>query len=373
MKVSEVEALLALRLLPGIGDLGATRLLRGAGSARRAWSDPDAVARAGRSETRRALARPESWVIRARSILRRCEGAGIAVVGFLDDAYPETLRHLHDPPPILFMKGRTKVLSRPLVAMVGSRKATATGRRTARRMARELSSRGMGVVSGMALGIDGAAHRGALEGKGSTVAVLGRGPDRAYPVANADLFRAVGRDGLLLSEFPPGERARPHNFPRRNRIIAALAWGVVVVEAGERSGALITVDHALDLGREVMAVPGSVEWEQSRGTHALIRSLGCIVTSSRDILERVPWASLGMPEGGEGMGELDPAPRLRLEGPTESMEERLDELVGIEPLPLEEILARSGLPASRALSTLTRLEIEGRLRREPEGWVRVEC
>jgi DNA processing protein len=368
---SEEESLLALRLLPGVGDLGVIRLLLRRGSAREVWNFPQELASAGRPETREALALPGRLLERARSIRERCAELGIRIVGFLDDGYPSLLHHLHDPPPVLFMVGDAGILERPLVAIVGCRKATATGRRTARRMAGELSLKGMGVVSGMALGIDGAAHLGALEGPGGTVAVLGRGPDRAYPLANAGLYRAVARHGLLVSEFPPGEKARPHHFPRRNRIIAALAWGVVVVEAGRRSGALITVDHALDLGREIMAVPGSVEWEQTRGTHELIRNLDCIVTSARQILGRVPWASLEVSALSPEL--LDVMDREKLKGSSrpQRVDGKLQELVGSEPLPLEVILDRSGLPASRTLAALTRLEVSGRFRREPEGWVRV--
>ncbi len=372
IEAAEEDALLALRILPGVGDLGVIRLLLRWGSAREVWRHPDAVAQAGRSETRDALGTPNRLLDEARAIRERCLRDGFRITGFLDPDYPRALHHLYDPPPVLFSYGDFGILRRPLVAMVGSRKATATGRRTAERVAAELSAEGMGVVSGMALGIDGAAHKGALRGPGSTVAVLARGPDRAYPVANAGLFRAVARKGLLVSEFPPGEKARPYHFPRRNRIIAALSWGVVVVEAGRRSGALITVDHALDLGREVMAIPGSVEWEQTRGTHDLIRRLGCIVTSTDEILESVPWAALELEEvspellqAARRVGRSSPALRLL------PAEERLGDLVGLEPLPLEAILERSGLPASRTLAALTRLEVEGRIRREPEGWVRV--
>lgn len=370
--VTEEDALLALRILPGVGDLGVIRLLLRWGSARAAWSEVGSLSEGARPETRKALADPSGLLDRARAIAAHCRRDGFRITGFLDPQYPRELHHLYDPPPVLFSFGDFELLNRPLVAMVGSRKATATGRRTAERLAAELSAGGMGVVSGMALGIDGAAHKGALTGPGGTVAVLARGPDRAYPVANAGLFRAVARQGLLVSEFPPGEKARSFHFPRRNRIIAALAWGVVVVEAGRRSGVLITVDHALDLGREVMAVPGSVEWEQTRGTHELIKRLGCIVTTSDEILETVPWAALELESLPAEL--VESARRVASSVATISappVEERLGDIVGIEPMPLEAILRRSGLPASRTLAALTRLEVEGRLRREPEGWVRV--
>lgn len=260
-----------------------------------------------------------------------------------------------------------ELLEAPAVGIVGSRKATAPGRRTAERIARDLSRAGVAVVSGMALGIDAAAHRGALEGPGGTIAVLGRGPDRAYPVANGALFRQVSEEGLLVSEFPPGTVPRAHHFPRRNLILAALSSAVLVVEAGRRSGALNTVGHAGDMGRDVMAVPGCVEWEQAAGTNRLLRDGAGLVLNARDVLEG---ASIRrpLPEVGEqGSLLLAEEPR-KSGGHGDDPGDRLVALLGERPLPLEELLPRSGLPVSRLLVGLTRLELEGRVLREADGW-----
>lgn len=266
------------------------------------------------------------------------------------DRYPTSLRDLRDPPPQLFLRGNTGLLKGRMVAIVGSRAATPVGRRAAEQMARELSEAGLTVVSGMALGIDGAAHRGALLGSGGTVAVLGAGPDRPYPAGNREIFNTIADRGLLLSEFPPGEPARPYHFPRRNRLIAALAAAIVVVEAARRSGALITVDHALDLGREVFALPGSVENPQAEGTNALLRDGAHLVTCAGDLLETLGW-SVPAP--------LSPQSELEL-GPST--------FLGRRPCSLDELVGMTGWPPARLLPHLTRLEMEGRIVRSAEGW-----
>ena len=198
--------------------------------------------------------------------LRDADRMGMTVMTWLAEGYPAGLRQLCDPPPVLFCRGRTELLDGPGVAIVGSRRSTARGREAAERIARALVEAGICVNSGLALGIDGAAHRGALSRAGGTVAVMGRGADRPYPPTHAGLFRQIVARGLVLSEFLPGTLPLPHHFPRRNRILAALSVAVVVVEAGERkSGALITTDHALDLGRDVWAVPGPIDTDIVRG------------------------------------------------------------------------------------------------------------
>jgi DNA processing protein len=368
----EREALLLLRLLPGLGDRGASLLLRRLGSARAVLEHPTALEELAGPDARRAARSPELRA-RTRELPERAAKLGIVLVGITAPDYPPRLHDLHDPPPVLFLKGRSELLSRPMVAIVGCRRATGTGRRVAERLGRDLSLAGVTVTSGLALGVDGAAHRGALDGAGSTVAVLGRGPDRAYPVAHGALFRRIAREGLLVSEFPPGEPVRRHHFPRRNRILAALAAGVVVVEAGSRSGALITVEHALDLGRQVMAVPGSVEHVQSVGSHALIRDGAALVTDAREVLETLEWRREPPPdESGDppGFPDMGPGGRTVPRPAVPGEVGRLEGLLGPAPIPLEDLLERSGLPPGRALALLTRLEIQGRARRDPEGWIR---
>ncbi len=203
-----------------------------------------------------------------------------------DAAYPSLLAAIHDPPPALFVRGAgtEEILSRPAVAVVGARACSAYGRSVARSLARELAAAGLVVVSGMARGIDGEAHRGALEA-GVTVAVLGCGVDRDYPAAHAELARRICERGLIVSEYEPGVEPAPWRFPARNRIISGLCEATVVVEARERSGALITADFALEEGRDVLAVPGEITSSLSAGTNALIRLGAVPVTCAGDVLE----------------------------------------------------------------------------------------
>jgi DNA processing protein len=286
-----------------------------------------------------------------------------------DEIYPASLLELRDPPETPYLCGDPKFLTGRKVAIVGSRAATPVGRRSAERIARDLSEAGVTVVSGMALGIDGAAHRGALAGRGGTIAVLGAGPDRPYPVGNREIFDSIGDWGLLVSEFPPGELPRPYHFPRRNRIIAALSSAVVVVEAARKSGALITVDHALDLGREVFGVPGSIENPQAEGVHAMLRDGAHLLTSARDLLETMGWVPTPNEET-DTRGELGPLfagaePSQKLSTPSELLERSLVDRV---PRSLDELVDRSGLSPAKLLSMLTRLEMEGRIERGGEGW-----
>lgn len=365
-ELSERDALLLLRLLPGVGDRRGSQLLLTHGSARAVLAAPEALAEAGARRAAAALADPD---LRAtlREISTLCSRHGIVVRSLLDEGYPRALRELHDPPPVLFLRGREDLFGRAAVAIVGSRRSTATGRRVAERLARDLSRRGVAVVSGLALGVDGAAHRGALDGPGGTIAVLGRGPDRAYPRTHHGLFTRIVDEGLVVSEFPPGEPVRPHNFPRRNRVLAGLANGVVVVEAGRVSGALLTTDHALDLGRPVMAVPGSVEIPQNEGCHKLLRTGAELIRSADDVMEclRSHGVDLSASIGGEESGS---GASRRSDPFRDAVGASLTGLLGEAPQPLEDLLDRCGLPPSLVLAALTRLELDGQVRRAPEGW-----
>jgi len=204
-----------------------------------------------------------------------------------DPAFPPLLAAIHDPPPQLFLRGSADpaILSEPAVAVVGARACSPYGRNVARSLARELAAAGLVVVSGMARGIDGEAHRGALESSGRTVAVLGCGIDRDYPSAHAELARRIAENGLIVSEYEPGVEPAPWRFPARNRIIAGLCSSTLVVEARERSGALITADFALEEGRDVLAVPGEITSSLSAGTNALIKLGAAPVAAASDVLE----------------------------------------------------------------------------------------
>jgi DNA processing protein len=261
--------------------------------------------------------------------------------------YPDPLRHLHDPPPLLFLRGRTELIHGPSITIVGSRRATARSRDVAERLGHGLGAAGRCVASGMALGVDGAAHRGALLAGGDTVAVLGRGADEAYPPSHARLFRDILDRGLVVSEFAPGTPPLPHHFPRRNRILAALSSAVVVVEAGARSGALITVDHALDLGVDVWAVPGPIDLPACEGSNRLLAEGARPLLSVASFVEEV----------GGGVRSVDPRP----EGPAGRL---LSELAG-EPLNVDQLASRLSLSTPEVLTMLTQLEIAGVVRRLP--------
>ncbi|MFP3949154.1 MAG: DNA-processing protein DprA, partial [Longimicrobiales bacterium] len=284
-----IRDLLRLRALPGVGDHTVARLVKNFGSASVALgaSEADFVEVAGReaARARRTGSVDRDIDVEIDRVFRRVEELGLRVVGLGLEGYPPALEALHDPPPVLFLRGRSEVLDRPSVAVVGSRRATAYGRRSAEILGATAARAGIVVTSGLALGVDAAAHRGALQAGGEALGVLGSGVDVPSPRANAALFRQLARDHLLVSEFLPGTHAAPHHFPQRNRIMAALSSAVVVVEAAARSGALITVDHALDLGREVLAVPGKVDSPTSRGTNAMIRDGASIVCELEDVVE----------------------------------------------------------------------------------------
>jgi DNA processing protein len=243
------------------------------------------------SERERRSARFERFLgaFDEQTELQRLAAAGLRWLSRTDSGFPRRLASIHDPPPGLFLRGSADpaVLSRPSVAVVGARACSDYGAHVARLVARELAAAGVVVVSGLARGIDGWAHRGCLEGGDATVAVLGCGIDRDYPRAHASLAAEIAASGLLVSEYPPGMTPAPWRFPARNRIVAGLALATVVVEARERSGALITADLALEEGREVLSVPGEITSALSAGANALLRLGATPVTSSADVLEAI--------------------------------------------------------------------------------------
>jgi DNA processing protein len=293
---------------------------------------------AGQIWEERRRAKPEEELVKA-------EKAGAHIVT-IEEEYPEPLREIADPPPVLYVLGEWTAEDRLAVGMVGTRRATSYGRLVAKKLAQELAERGITVVSGMAPGIDTAAHEGALL-SGRTLAVLGTGLGKPYPAGSEKLMQRIAERGAVLSEFPWDMEGAQWTFPRRNRLIAGLSLLVVVVEAPERSGALITADYALEQGKEVLAVPGPITSEASLGTNRLIREGAKPVLSVDDILEE-----LGMlPLPG-----LSPKPR------TPELSEdaaRVYELIGLEPLSIEEIVAKTGLSHPRVSQILLELELSG--------------
>ena len=344
----EVEALLLLDALPGVGPRAVQDLVRTAGSAAAALADLSLLeARAGQAAAE--AARSGVLVAGVRSALERAERLGMRTLLHSDRAYPAGLLHLADPPPVLFLRGDAGLAAVPGIAVVGARRATPRARRVASSLGAAVARRGVPVVSGLALGVDGAAHEGALEAGGPTTAVLGCGADRAYPPVHTALFRRILKAGLVVSEFPPGTPALPHHFPRRNRILAALARALVVVEAGERSGALITVDHALDLGVEVWAVPGPIEDEACTGSNALLADGARPLVSVRGFVDAV----LG-PAGQEPATPAAGGPDAGVWAALAEGDRSADELA-----------RATGLPARRVLARLAAMELDGRVRRLP--------
>lgn len=337
--------LLTLALVPGLAPSAAHRLLsRG--------PLPDALARpedhADLLQARGVAALRSNAAARAARVeLEQAAQRGIDVVGLDDSRYPQWLRTTHTPPLVLWVKGELRAEEgRASVGVVGSRAATPLGLAFARRLSDELAEAGVVVVSGLARGIDSAAHRGALEASGRTVAILGSGLDQLYPPENRALADEIGRTGALVSEFPLGTRPWKSHFPRRNRVIAGWARAVVVVEAGSRSGALSTARAALDEGRDVMAVPGHPSEPQSEGTNGLLRDGAALVRNAADVL-----CELGLER-----------PRRAATAPADAV---LQALAPGVPAPVDVIQERSGLALPALLARLSELELSGAIERLP--------
>jgi DNA processing protein len=287
---------------------------------------------------------------------------GNHVVRFQDAAYPSLLKQIADPPVLLFVRGDRDYLAQPQLAIVGSRNPTHTGRALAREFAAHLASFGLTITSGLASGIDGAAHRGAIEAGGATLAVSGTGLDRVYPARHRDLAHQVAENGALVTEFPPGTAPLAANFPRRNRIISGLSLGTLVVEAALRSGSLITARSALEQGREVFAIPGSIHNPLARGCHALIREGAKLVETGDHILEELASqiTALVAPDDHRA-GAAASAEQPRETGELPSEYRQLLELIEYEAVSVDQLVERSGLTPEEVSSMLLVLELDGHL------------
>jgi DNA processing protein len=372
---------LALKGIPGVGPVLFQRLLA-------RFGEPAQVFQAGgedllsvkgvNQDLARDLLSFRDWD-RVEAELAALAAAGIEVLLQTDPRFPARLRQIPYPPPLLFLKGTLLPQDGLALALVGTRAASYYGLKTCRRLAGALAARGVTVVSGLARGIDSAAHQGALENSGRTLAVLGCGLDVVYPPENLKLYEAIAQQGALISEFPLGTPPEAKNFPIRNRIISGLALGVVVVEAGLKSGTSITVRYALDQGREVFAVPGPIDSPTSVGPHRLIQEGAKLVQDPEDIFEELPDLKKGQRQlfatpdlvreipTAEG-GGLTPEGATRAAAtsiPAASPEDPLLALLGSDPLSLEEIVQATRLPAAQVLSRLTILELEGLIRELP--------
>ncbi|HWZ72396.1 MAG TPA: DNA-processing protein DprA [Casimicrobiaceae bacterium] len=353
---ARAEAWASLQLLPGVPPrvlagllktLGGPEEVRGASRASLAKLVPvEAALAIERGPDPALLERTLSWIAEP----------GHALVAWDDADYPRALLTISDPPPAFYYSGRHELLNRPSIAIVGSRNATPQGTDNAEAFATTLSGAGFTIVSGLALGIDTAAHRGGLSAGGSSIAVMGTGPDRIYPSANRDLGQRLAAEGGVLSEFPLGTPPLPANFPRRNRLLSGLSRGVLVVEATLASGSLITARFAAEQGREVFAIPGSIHSPFSKGSHRLIKEGAKLVETAHDVLEE-----LGAVAPPKGAGTQAPAPDVQ------GNAGRVLEALGHDPAGVDALTARTSLAAGAISVALVELELSGRVTPLPGG------
>jgi DNA processing protein len=357
---------LGFNLVRGIGPVRLGTLLKVFGDVRAAWEAPEQALRELRL-SRRALKN----LLKARrqvdldEVLRSVERSGAHVMTWDSPDYPHLLRQIPDAPPVLFVRGEITPADEWAVAVVGTRKATVYGREVARRLAGDLARNGVTVVSGLARGVDGVAHKAALEAGGRTIAILGSGVDYIYPAEHRRLAEEIVEQGALLSSYSLGTRPEASNFPARNRIISGLSLGTLVVEAGRKSGALITADFALDQGRDVFAVPGSILSPASAGCNRLLREGAHVVTEVRDVLEVLHL---------DHLAEKQVAREILPDNPTEA---KILDCLSAEPLHLDRLARAAALPIEEISSALVMMELKGMVRqvgsmqyvlaREPEA------
>jgi DNA processing protein len=353
---------LQLTLTPGLGAATLRKLLSQFGL-------PENVVVAKRADLARFASAEALQALDSDAVAKTVDHAlawleqpGNAIVTLADASYPRLLLEIGDPPAVLYCRGRTDLLNRPALALVGSRNATVQGNSNAEQFARSFSAAGLTIVSGLAQGIDAAAHRGGLAGEGSTIAVLGTGVDITYPQANAALGAEIAANGLLLSEFPLGTKALAHNFPRRNRLISGLAQGCLVIEAALASGSLITARAAAEQGREVFALPGSIHSPLSKGCHALIKSGAKLAESAEDVLSEL--SAFRRSAFAPGGGAATAAAATEATGSTG---ESLLACMGFDPADVDSLCSRARLPAETVSAELLRLELAGRVTVLPGG------
>jgi DNA processing protein len=361
MQPAELAPWLRLLRTPGVGPAAIHRLIDTLGS-------PEALPAAGLPELRRAgfidaLCRAWQAVPEAdlASDLAWAAEPGRQILRFHDPAYPAQLREIAAAPPLLFVQGDPDLLALPQLAVVGARSATPQGLENAQAFSAELARRGFVITSGLALGVDGAAHRGALQAQGGTVAVCATGPDRVYPARHQALAREIAVQGALVSEFPIGVPALAENFPRRNRLISGLAMGVLVVEAARESGSLITARLAVEQGREVFAIPGSIHNPMARGCHALIRQGAKLVETADDLLEELGPLLSRHPARRAVVTPAATGTAAGSDGPADPVQAEILLALGDEVLSLDTLADRTGRAVAELQVALTVLELSDRI------------
>ena len=357
---------LALSLAPGLPAYRFHRLLGHLGSATAILEAGESTWRGlGLSDKTCEYLQAPDWARVDEQLSWEARDLSHHILLFPDERYPAQLREIADPPPVLYVKGDLNALHTPQIAMVGSRNPTYTGRETAFAFAQALTHAGLTITSGLALGIDAASHRGALAAKGLTVAVLGTGVDLIYPTGHRSLAAEIAEKGALVSEFPLGSPPNAWHFPQRNRIVSGLSLGTLVVEATARSGSLITARLATEQGREVFAIPGSIQSPTAHGCHLLLRNGAKLVETSTDILEEI--AAFQPLITSKSTKTLYNSPNKQLE----ENEWKLLECVGFEATSIDTLVARTGLGVEHVASTLMILELAGHIDSTPSGYSRV--
>ena len=351
--IEEASLWIALSLIPGLGSQSLCKLLR-------AFGDPGAIFATPTKQLKEIVSREIANVIAEGPKADQLQ-PGLTwlahdnnhLITLSDPHYPQALLEIPDPPPILYAKGDLRLLSMPAIAMVGSRNATAQGEKNAEDFAQTLCHAGLCVISGMALGIDGAAHRGALKANGATIAVVGTGLDIVYPAKHRDLAHQIVARGLILSEFAIGTPSRAQNFPRRNRIISGLSLGTLVVEANVQSGSLITAKLAAEQGREVFAIPGSIHSPVSKGCHQLIKQGAKLVDNIQDIVDE--------------LGIFTTNSNLDFSSSEPAESNPVLDSMGFDPIGMDILIERSGLTSENLSAMLLVLELENKIASLPGG------
>jgi DNA processing protein len=348
----ELALWVALCNTHGLGNLGVCQLLK-------AFGEPESVFAASYSQLRQII--PDAVAERisngpdessTEAALAWIQGDQNHLITLADPIYPKALLEIPDPPPLLYAKGQTQWLNTPAIAVVGSRNASPQGEKNAEDFSQALANHGYTIISGMALGVDGAAHRGALKANGATIAVVGTGLDIVYPARHRDLAHQIAERGLIISEFPLGTPSKAHNFPRRNRIISGLSIGCLVVEANVQSGSLITARLAAEQGREVFAIPGSIHSPVSKGCHQLIKQGAKLVDNIQDVVDE-----LGGTSRENIFTDLQKTPEAN----------PLLDSMGFEPISMEALLERSGLTSDNLSAMLLMLELDNKVASLPGG------
>jgi len=350
---------IGLNLIDGLGHIRIQNLLKKFGEPKEVFSASTTELLEVPGINKNIAERIKSFsATRLEKELNLIKEMGLSVMTSEDKDYPSNLKLIYDPPPVLYVQGGIEKKDRLAIAIVGTRRCSYYGRKTADSLSYELTSRGFTIVSGMARGIDTASHKGALKAGGRTIAVLGSGLARIYPWENKELAMKIGKSGALISEFPLLTTPERQNFPQRNRIISGLSLGVVVIEAPDRSGALITADLALEQGREVFAIPGNVDQPTSSGTLHLIKEGAKLVTKSDDVIEELGTLIDLLPKKKEEKGG-------KVVPPLKGEEERVYHLLSTSPQHIDEIIKRSELSASIAAGLLMTLELKGLVKQLP--------